>query len=72
MTKRVALADATYARLRRWRRPGESFSQVIERLMAAQAKEPEAFAERVPKARVRTKDWLAQVEADREATRVDA
>lgn len=72
MTKQVALADATYERLRRSRLPGESFSEAIERLLAGQAKNPTAFPKRVPKASIDPDEWEAQIEADREATRVDA
>lgn len=72
MTKQVALADATYERLKRHRRPDESFSEAIERLLDQQAKDPLAFPDRVPKAGLSAKEWLAQVEADRDATRVDA
>lgn len=72
MTKQVALADATYDRLRRVRRPGESFSQAIERLLADRAKDPEAFPKRVPKSPLATREWLRRIEADRDGGRVDA
>jgi len=71
MTKQVALADATYERLRRSRLPEESFSEAIERLLD-QAKDPLSFADRVPQPRVSAKERLRQIEADRDATRVDA
>jgi predicted CopG family antitoxin len=71
VTKQVALADSTYARLKRSRHPGESFSDAIERLLD-RAKDPMTFADRVPRSRVGAKDRLAQIEADRDATRVDA
>lgn len=72
MTKQVALADRTYERLRRSRRPGESFSQAIERLLAGQAKDPLSFSKRVPKSPLDATAWRKQIEADRDSTRVDA
>lgn len=43
MTHQVALADATYARLKREKQGEESFSRVIERLLANQQKDPMGF-----------------------------
>ncbi len=56
MTKQVALAEATYARLRRNRRPGESFSMAIERLLD-QAKDPTRFSALLPKPTLSPEDW---------------
>lgn len=72
MTRQVSLAEATYARLKRNRRAGESFSKAIERLLDQEAKDPMGFVERVPRARISAKKWLRQIEADRDATRVPA
>lgn len=72
MTKQVALADGTYDRLKRSRLPGESFSEAIERLLDQHPKDPLAFAKRVPKSPISSKDHLRQIEADRDATRMDA
>lgn len=44
MTHQVALADVTYDRLKREKQPGESFSQVIERLLAQRPLDPTYFA----------------------------
>ncbi|MEA3200622.1 MAG: putative antitoxin [Thermoplasmata archaeon] len=71
MTKQVALADATYERLRSHKQPGESFSEVIERLLSGQ-RDPLSFPQAAPRSRVPARERLAQVEADRKATRMDA
>jgi predicted CopG family antitoxin len=72
MTKQVALADMTYERLRKRRRKGESFSDVIERLLTEGPKDPLSFVMRVPRSRTPAKERLAQIEADRDSTQVDA
>lgn len=72
MTKPVALADSTYDRLRRRRRPGESFSEAVERLILNQRKDPMEFPRNVPKSRVPAKRRLADIEADRDASMEDA
>src|ERR1041384_7233484 len=71
MTKQVALSDHAYARLRRQRLPGESFSAAIERLIEHQAKDPLSFGKRVRGLRktMTSKELLAMIEADREGTR---
>lgn len=70
MTKQVALADRTYTRLKRHRRPDESFSEVIERLLD-QAKDPESFL-RAPRSRTDPDAWIARLEADRDDATVEA
>lgn len=70
MTKQVALADATYARLKRAKRPGESFSQAIERMLD-QVKDPLGFVDRLPPLDIDHDAWLAEVEAWRNADVVD-
>ena len=68
MTRQVALSEATYARLRRQRKPAESFSQAIERLIDNQVKTPLDFVEGLAPP-IPPKKWLEQIEADREAER---
>jgi predicted CopG family antitoxin len=70
VTKQVAFANTTYKRLRRERRPGESFSQAVDRLLDSRPKDPKAFLKglRPP---VDPKKWLAEVEASRDADRMD-
>ncbi|MHB8632933.1 MAG: antitoxin VapB family protein [Thermoplasmatota archaeon] len=72
MTRQVSLAEATYARLRRNRRADESFSKAIDRLLDAQMKDPMAFAGSLPKAPLPPGEWVARIEADRNATRLRA
>lgn len=72
MTKPVALADETYRRLRRRRRPGESFSNAIERLMREQKKDPTYFVHHVPRSKVPAARRLEEIEAEREASWEDA
>jgi predicted CopG family antitoxin len=47
VTKQVALSDRAYARLRRSRLKGESFSDTVERLLDSQARDPLRFVERM-------------------------
>lgn len=72
MTKPVALADETYRRLKQRKRPGESFSNTIDRLLADQRKDPLSFAQNVPRSKIPAKKRLADIEADRDATWQDA
>lgn len=72
MTKPVALADNTYRRLKRRKRPGESFSETIERLMRGQRKDPMLFVESVPKSEVPSGRRLEEIEREREASWEDA
>lgn len=72
MTKQVALAERTYQRLKENRRPGESFSKAIERLLDKQAKDPLSFTRGLPKPEIDPEEWLQEIEADRDASRVDA
>lgn len=72
VTKPVALADNTYDRLKRRKRPGESFSAAIERLMSNQRKDPLEFVRLVPKSKISAGKRLAEIEADREASWEDA
>lgn len=66
MTKPVALSDQTYRRLKQLKRPGESFSQTIERLIRGQRKDPLVFAQDVPRSRIPPRDRLKEVERIRE------
>lgn len=68
MTKPVALADETYGRLKRRKRPGESFSNTVDRLIRDQKKDPMSFVRTVPRSKVAAKRRLADIEADREAS----
>lgn len=70
MTKQVALADATYAKLRAARHEGESFSDAIERLLRNN-KDPMSFL-RTPRSSADPDAWLAQIKADRDDTLTDA
>ena len=70
MTKKVALAETTYARLRRSRHPGESFSKAIERLLDG-AKDPMGFVDRLPKRALSQAAHLRMIEEDRDTTWVD-
>lgn len=70
MTKQVALADQTYARLREARLEGESFSDAIERLLD-HAKDPLGFLKARP-SRTDPDAWLEAIRADREDSTVDA
>jgi predicted CopG family antitoxin len=72
MTRQVALADATYDRLKRRKRAGESFSQVIERLLAGEPKDPLGFVQRLPPLPMDPDEWVRRIEADRDATRTAA
>lgn len=74
MTKQVSLSDRAYARLRRCRLEGESFSAAVERLIEAQARDPLRFGERVAALHWSTPpdELVAQIEAEREATREPA
>lgn len=72
VTKPVALADDTYRRLKARKRPGESFSQTVERLMREQRKDPTFFVDRVPKSKVPADRRLRAIEEDREASWEDA
>lgn len=72
MTRQVALADDTYERLKANKKPGESFSQTIERLLDTQPKDPLSFPDRVPKSPLEAEERLRRIEEDREDTRVDA
>jgi predicted CopG family antitoxin len=71
MTKQVALADATYARLKARKQAGESFSQVIERLMHAK-KDPMAFVGHRHKPLYPAAARLRMIEEDRDTGWVDA
>lgn len=71
MTKQVALADRTYTRLKGSRRPGESFSAAIERLLAQVAKDPSTFLD-TPRSRADPDAWIARIEADRDDATVEA
>lgn len=66
MTKPVALANHTYERLKRRRRPGESFSEAVERLISNQRKDPMSFVRSAPKSKRPVKRRLAEIEAERE------
>ena len=68
MTKPVALADDTYQRLKRRKRPGESFSEAIERLMRDQRKDPMLFVAKVPRSKISAARRLKEIEADRDAS----
>lgn len=70
MTKQVALADATYARLKAAKHPGESFSETIERLLRAN-KDPLGFLGS-PRSRRNAKEWIAELEEERNETITDA
>ncbi len=72
VTKPVALSDGTYRRLKRRKRPGESFSETIERIMGNQKKDPMRFANEVPKSRVPAQRRLKELEEDRDASWEDA
>lgn len=72
MTKPVALADGTYDRLKRRRRPGESFSNTIDRLMQEPKKDPTYFAQNVPRSKIPAARRLQEIEADRDASLEDA
>ena len=72
MTKPVALADDTYRRLRRRKRPGESFSNTVDRLMRDQKKDAMSFVANVPKSKVPAARRLKDIEADRDASWADA
>jgi predicted CopG family antitoxin len=71
MAKQVALSDRAYARLRRNRIEGESFSDAVERLMDSQPKDPLRFLAHmrdVPKPGY-YHQRIARIEREREATR---
>lgn len=68
MTKQVALADATYKRLRALKRGGESFSQTIERLADAQAKDPLSILRDLPNHPVVAATRLRRLEEDRDSS----
>ncbi|MEK6985024.1 MAG: antitoxin VapB family protein [Candidatus Thermoplasmatota archaeon] len=70
MTRQVALAESTYARLRRSRHPGESFSKAIDRLLDG-AKDPMGFVKRLPKADLTPEEHLRMIEEDRNSDWVD-
>ena len=70
MTRQVALADKTYARLRSARRDDESFSETIERLLDS-AKDPLSFLDGV-KSKTDPDVWLDSIRADRDDSTVDA
>lgn len=70
MTKQVALADTTYARLRAARHEGESFSDAIERLLS-NSKDPMRFLKIGASARD-PDEWIAEIEAERDETTTDA
>lgn len=71
MTHQVALANPTYARLKAARRPGESFSRAIERLLD-ESKDPLSFIRSPPGKRwLSTKEHLRLIEQDRDADTVD-
>jgi predicted CopG family antitoxin len=71
VTKQVALADRTYARLRGTRHPGESFSDVIERLLDTFAKDPLSFPKST-RSRTNPEARLERIRADRDDSTVDA
>jgi len=70
VTKQVALADATYARLRAAKHPGESFSEAIERLLRSN-NDPRGFATSARPARS-AKERIAELERERDETITDA
>jgi predicted CopG family antitoxin len=72
VTKPVALSDETYRKLKKRKQPGESFSQVIERLMREQKKDPMLFVQHVPKSRVPAERRLQEIQDDRESSWEDA
>jgi predicted CopG family antitoxin len=69
VTKQVALAESTYLRLRGNRRPGESFSAAIDRLLDNQPKDPMRFVEEARKHKniMSHEEALAMIEAERDA-----
>lgn len=69
VTKQVALAESTYLRLRGNRRPGESFSAAIDRLLDNQPKDPMRFVEEAGKHKhvIPPHEYLAMIEAERDA-----
>lgn len=71
MTKQVALANRTYERLKSRRRPGESFSAAIERLLEDSPKNPLTFLD-APRSRTNPDEWIARIEADRDDATVEA
>ena len=71
MTRQVALAERTYARLKRSRRPDESFSQAIERLLDSTRKDPWRFVSG-SRSKLDPDDWIKRIEADRDDARVPA
>lgn len=71
MTKQVSLADRTYQRLKRNRRPNESFSAAIERLLDEASKDPMTFLA-ATRSRTDPEEWLARIEADRDDATVPA
>lgn len=71
MTKQVALADATYAKLRAARHEGESFSDAIERLLRGN-KDPRSFGKNLPPRRMSPEAHLRMIEQDRDSTTTDA
>ncbi len=74
MTKQVALSEHAYARLRRQKLPGESFSGAVERLIDHQRKDAAGFIEAMRGVRriMSPDEHLAMIEADREASREPA
>lgn len=71
MTKQAKLRNETYARLMRRKRSGETFSDVVDRLLGhpSSERDPLSFVTRPWRRRLSVEEHLELVEADRNADR---
>jgi predicted CopG family antitoxin len=71
MTRQIALSEKAYDRLKRQKLKDESFSDVVERLIDNQLKDPRAFFKAMQKLpwTMTPEEHLAMIEADRDASR---
>lgn len=74
MTKQVALSDEAYAELRREKKPEESFSQAVLRLLRSARlarKDPMAFVGQPRRFTMTMQEHLDMVESDRDRDLAD-
>lgn len=69
MTHQVALSDAAYQELKLRKQNGESYSDVVLRLVGSEKKDPLAWLAGRPRiSKAEAERRIAQIEADRDAS----